>query len=972
MASYLRYLFGVKDDESVPQWMTFLQNFQVHQEPSTLYSYLSSLRGPFLADSIMPNDSQTLKGQWIKFLFSYGINSLDMAIQTCDLLKNSRAKITPWSVMLMVLPKLHSIQTGNESCLDSLLKTQQIQDDKLARSLFFDQVLDLGDFCRSVDHHISYPNKLPGFEILLSEDHVTGRREASVLLFCALLNNILLEKNGNGLGADQWVRIFKRWTTAILKKCLSSNFSDMPPSWSVSARRVIQAFNHVAPAEKASARQFYIEFIMDFVKIYKNWVPGFHPDDALGADFLMQIRQTGAVQADADLQQAACRNMLVEIMRPLFDTSCPHSLHKVSEGVRRAVDEYRLDLWWPSLRPEHAVCVRHPDSLPEHAVYEILGKAGASASEFCLTVEEIARLSADKKILDSRSGRFGSSTRIQLRQSDGVVRPVRMKQALMTYRSDNGSQKLHTEALMDLMMEGWNGLFIVNEVIGANVGLGRHLVRTHHFAVCDSLVDLRIVTDHVENNCGTLSGFVRENSNKAHMMPVLLNLIEQLVMVVFVLNYDWGIFHNDLHWENVLVQKITESREKAAPMVYSLYGGGSYSIRPVEVQGDSYRVVIIDYGRMCQVGGQRPQEKGRCDIGRVSAQRLNWYMNDFSLIKDDRLSDLTQITSFSFTEKHMVPDTFKQAWTNTKKKALSAKNYSPKEVTALRMHAYLDFNLGVIERYANEFFLPLFSERSKYLLKFAQARSLLEKAMRANKLPTTHLHVCNHGFEHLMAPCPRIFTKLRLFRETEGDQSTPSGRALLASVRVKNMFLLLKGFIDNPRDDAADHFCPPPRFQAGLQADKERQTRVGLVLDFYSRWLPHIAAWYARVSTRSNNFVFHDKDVDDIVKVQAMEDSWLLLRCNLESDECNNEAIRRRYQWLASSHAGNAPSAPPMLTRSMVKRSQPNPPKKASDQNVDMDTTDDNSMVDKVAEANMDQHIKIERKFYRLNPIKKK
>jgi hypothetical protein len=402
--------------------------------------------------------------------------------------------------------------------------------------------------------------------------------------------------------------------------------------------------------------------------------------------------------------------------------------------------------------------------------------------------------------------------------------------------------------------------------------------------------DLRVVTDHVEHNCGSMGDFFKKYETNEKMHPVLANLIEQLMVVVFVLNYDWGIFHNDLHWGNVLVQEVGGSGGR---LTYRLADGKSYTVQPVAVEDKSYRVVIIDYGRMFQVSVRdqlRPLSQQMNNIGKVAAFRHeNLYLKNSEIMNKDAEPDLirTISTCFQKQNKRVFPEPFLEKLALMKRPEVKTQD------------SYLEFSQAVVERYAHEFFLPLFgrtSSHSDYPKAFDKIQKQLAQAMLENNVPPYNILVDTSGRLtdlRRMEPCPTVFPDLSLFREAAADPLTHSDRAALASDRAKNMFILLARFM---KRDAAGEFCP----RAGSD-DTERQGLAERVLNFYVQHLPRIAAWYSRVV--SHPLVFQS-DSEIATLDEALEFAWLGLRCALEAVHtgCYSEVdLRLHYRWLSAA-----------------------------------------------------------------------
>lgn len=938
-----------EEDQVITQWRTFLEkifNKSHDSKEADIWGYLGNLPGSFLADTHMQpisatnNEANKLKDLWAFGSRSVGHNKLNFAHldllspTTVDRLYDESVWVTPWSVVLL------SLSVGLlDYYPEDQHRNRKFSDPKLARRLLFDPVADLASFVKMLRtreggayYRAGEPRlelkdfRKPGYMIMLSPENI----DRSISLFNALLQMTLLD--GDEFGGAEWTPLYREWSSTVLDRLVATSFSTTSgnvASLSRSALLMTQAFDRT-PASgdngKTLARNEYIRLSVYAVKRHQDWVPGFHPDDVLGSHLLSQISFEETQKATANTTTAGgkasegvCRDFFVNMMLPLCDPG--GLLNMNSSGIRRTVDPYLMHMWLPNLLPEHAVCVRQQTLDADHVVYEIPGPAGLPALDFCLSVGEIKRLQKEQKILDSRSGVFGSSTRIQFRPSPDDPKkrshqPVRMKQALLV--SSDGKfgarERLRVGSLLDLMTEGYNGLFAVNEAINANVGLGPHLVRTHHFAFCDKLSDLRLVTDHVEHNCGTMHTFFEENLKKQFMQPVLSNLVEQLIIVVFVLNYDWGIFHNDLHWNNILVQEVFDN---AGPMTYRLNSGKSYTLQPVKLNGRSYRVVIIDYGRMCQIEGTRKKSvfgTPRHKVGEASMDRLNSYLRDEKFIFQGRASDLTQNIALSVLFNTKIFSHAACPSLSLSHAMSEIHKYSLKEMRGLNLVKMIIFNEAVVYRYSI-ILLPLFvsSSTDDAMKKFLTVRTKLEQAVSNHlRLPSVRkIRVCTHGMERMMAVCPQILPELSLFSESKDILSTPKDRLMLASVRVKNMFMLLVGFI-NLRSENITTFCQ--RLDSA-----ERYDFVLLVYQFYMRWLPVMAPWYERVANRRES-VFESITETAAALSEDLETSWLRLRYALEAPDANGSmqtplsVIRQRYRFLSDVPVQKvSPLSPPKL-----------------------------------------------------------
>jgi len=290
--------------------------------------------------------------------------------------------------------------------------------------------------------------------------------------------------------------------------------------------------------------------------------------------------------------------------------------------------------------------------------------------------------------VESCAGGFGVSTRIR-RVSDG--RPLRMKQALLQDFVD-------ISPLCDLIVEGFNGLRIANVAIENDPQLARHLVRTHFFAhrvpgehQYAHISDLRIISDHVEN-VGTLYDFIK--SAQPEQKGYISSLVEQLLVAVFLLQRDWGIYHNDLHFNNVIVHRVAdENGGRSDPLVYKLKDG-----RHMTIEGHGgYRAVIVDYGRMYQYpekstthlseilnAGEPLSLQDHQDMAAQTSRKLNFLFFDES-VPNCRLSDILGVLYLASQNK-CVPDRLQklfgcvEEFSEKEKKLIAMRNATTKDI----------------------------------------------------------------------------------------------------------------------------------------------------------------------------------------------------------------------------------------------------------------------------------------------------
>jgi len=148
--------------------------------------------------------------------------------------------------------------------------------------------------------------------------------------------------------------------------------------------------------------------------------------------------------------------------------------------------------------------------------------------------------------------------------------------------------------LCNLIMEGYNGLVIINSIIDKKNPISRHLCRTKTFILCkkdDGLYfpnNIGLVTEHIHNK-GTIDVFLEGQS---HLKEYL---ITQLFVIVFILQHEYGVFHNDLNAGNILIVQDPSIRVLKFSVVHN---GDTYTFSQ-ECEG-GYYIVIIDYAFLFQ------------------------------------------------------------------------------------------------------------------------------------------------------------------------------------------------------------------------------------------------------------------------------------------------------------------------------------------------------------------------------------
>ena len=76
------------------------------------------------------------------------------------------------------------------------------------------------------------------------------------------------------------------------------------------------------------------------------------------------------------------------------------------------------------------------------------------------------------------------------------------------------------------------------------------------------------------------------NNKVSNSNELILNIIFQLIYALFILNYEWKIIHNDLHFGNIQIKKLDKSRD-----IIIKFNSIQYNFKT------NYQMGIYDYDR---------------------------------------------------------------------------------------------------------------------------------------------------------------------------------------------------------------------------------------------------------------------------------------------------------------------------------------------------------------------------------------
>jgi len=345
------------------------------------------------------------------------------------------------------------------------------------------------------------------------------------------------------------------------------------------------------------------------------WAPHLHPYDILGELYWKQI--STPVSASSPFE-----HVKLFFQRYYENTLFANRTQKYWEKNIKERLQYIIEQF-TNHQPEKLFSCINTYLLPHSNVqsknkFVVFADQNIRETMSCMHSVSIRQRYENRQISAS-AGAFGQSTLVNFKIKNVSVQ-VRLKQALIEDFST-------IEPLADLLGEGFAGLQILNKIRRMNEYISIHLVQTLHFVLCCSnkkeyahVSNLGIFTEHV-HNVGTLKVFIERNKITSVGRRIIGSLLEQLLLVTFILNCQYGVFHNDLHFANVLVIKDKNKEKINLEYVYDFHGTKKKcTILSSNHQG--YYIVIIDYGRISHYPQPLQENVHEMESARIYARNV--------------------------------------------------------------------------------------------------------------------------------------------------------------------------------------------------------------------------------------------------------------------------------------------------------------------------------------------------------------